>query len=48
MQFSLVNLVQRYIENRFFTERLPIHLADVKTLNFLTLMLMLSENQRIE
>ena len=52
MQFSPFNLVHRYIENRFITERLPRHLADVKTLNFLSQtalnMLRLSENQRIE
>ena len=30
MQFSHFNLVHPYIENRFITKRLPIHLADVK------------------
>ena len=52
MQFSPFNLVHRYIENRFITERLPRHLADVKTLNFLSQtalnMLRVSDNQIIE
>ena len=54
MQFSHVNLVHRYIENRFITERLPIHLADVKS-TLLSIIIQtafnmpkLSENQTIE
>jgi len=54
MQFSHVNLVHRYIENRFITERLPIHLADVKS-TLLSILIQtafnmpkLSENQTIE
>ena len=50
MQFSHVNLVHQYIENRFIIERLPIYLTGVK--HFLTQtafnMLMLSKNQTIE
>ena len=34
MQFTYVNLVHRYIKNWFITERLPIHLADVKNTTF--------------
>jgi len=50
-QFSDANLVHRYIENRFITERLSIYIDDVKKHYFLIYtafnMPRLSENQTI-
>ena len=45
---SRTPISSRYIENRVFNERLPIHLADIKKTQTASNMPRLSENQRIE